>query len=292
MYGSHSKADHGRNINAGYGQGHVYCGKLLVTVKSNEKNPPDGELNQILDYTPKSIESLSLPKTKDYLLFATIYDANMIEQKKSHKQLHFEISLGCNGTAEDGSKSNETDSYRPEKIDTGRKVNHDSEVSTPDASKHRFFSKSHDTSKYCRLNFGQDSETKKPCMHLTSTLPDHEYRIKNRVRIKSIITSLDIDVKRLISVYENTNKENYHIYNSPLKTSSEAKLLSGIKTVVVKAVKKLKDILKGISLKDEHNVNDLDHKLAIKRIKYIVSLLYIFYSFFIYIQSKNLYYNA
>ena len=113
-------------------------------------------------------------------------------------------------------------------------------------------------------------------MHLTSTLSDHEYRIKNRVRIKGIITILDMDVKRLISIYENTNKENHSICNSSLKTSSEFKLLSGIKTVVVKAVKKLKDILKGISLKDEHNVNDLDHKLAIKRIKYIVSfcLLY------------------
>ena len=241
----------------------MYCGQLLVTVKSNEKNPPTGELHKVLDYTPKSTVCLTSTKTKDYLLFGTIYDANMIEQKKSQKQLRFDISLGCNGT-DDTDQSNKTEWYRPEKIDTG------SDGDTSEARSNynimesiKSLRKSDDTSKYCRLNFEQDGKTKKPCMHLTARLPDHEFRIKNRVLITSIITELDkkIKVKRL--KYENKNQN--------IQSKLQPSLLCSIKDVVEKDVKKLHDLLK--SLKDEPNVNDLDHKLRIKRIKCIVSSL-------------------
>ena len=224
----------------------------MITVQAEDNRQagdPTQYLKKTLDYTPR--ETLLPDLTKDYLLFATIYDANMIELKKSYKHLHFEISLGQRGrdpNSEEKSSENlsyVTHSYRPEPITTTDK--HSTGV---------------DTTKYCRLNFGREGDTKKPCMHLSAELPDHEYRIKNRLLIKGIVSNLEIDVKKILAQYENQN---------PLNQTNQENLLKEVKTLIERAVKQLKNTVKGIDLQKKPNVNDLDRKLKIKRIKSIVS---------------------
>ena len=258
LYGSHGKADHAKSINAGYGQGHVYCGKLLVTVQAETTlNDEASQLHKSLDYEPKSSDSLFVPSRQNYLLFATIFDANMIEQKKSYKLLNFEISLGHNGAPEDVKKSKtwQTDSYRPERIE-------------PESGG----GGTGDTSKYCRLNFGMESETKKPCMHLTASLPDHEYRIKNRVQLKNIVTKLETDVKRIINDYENSLLvRRSSSVQQQSSSSKDTQLLVDIKLAVGMATMELKKTLNIINLENALNVNELDRKLMTKRMKLIVS---------------------
>ena len=242
MYGSCTESDNKESINNGYGQGHVYNGKLLIRIKTEQYGyTPLEELHKVQEIeTKEQAHERCQPSTKEFLLFATIFDANMIEFEKSHKHFHFELSIGHKKEGIRGKASWQTDRYKPEEMNKN--------------------------SKYCSLNFKSEGHTHKPCMHLLVTLPDLVFRIKNNILIKKIVLSFEEEVMATLTKFE-------HRTDSKAKTDCRTEL----EKVINSSLSELKEILEEKIQIDSHaNHNKLDVKMKKKRIKLRVSFPFYF----------------
>ncbi|XP_066912889.1 fer-1-like protein 6 isoform X2 [Clytia hemisphaerica] len=236
LYGSCSESDNKESINNGYGQGHMYNGRLLVRITTEQYGyAPLEELHKVQEIETKE-QTRFHHSTKEFLLFATIFDANMIEFEKSHKHFHFELSIGHKREDNRGKASWQTDRYKPEEISNN--------------------------SQYCSLNFNSEGHTHKPCMHLMTTLPDLLFRINNNVLMKKIVMRFEEEVVMALTKFE-------HRTDSKAKTECCTEL----EKIIHSSLNELRGILEEKMQTDSHiNHNKLDVKIKKKRIKLRKSL--------------------
>ncbi|XP_038056596.1 otoferlin-like isoform X3 [Patiria miniata] len=106
LYGSkreYNTVDKTRKLNEGFGEGCMYRGKLLMSLKTEVQ---DGSLESggiRVDVEPTlPISEGAAGRKDDFFFFATIFEANMIDKSAADKPVTFEFSIGNYGNQLDG----------------------------------------------------------------------------------------------------------------------------------------------------------------------------------------------
>ncbi|CRK93099.1 CLUMA_CG006578, isoform A [Clunio marinus] len=115
LYGStrdYSLLDSNSTLNTGLGEGVSYRARLLVAIRTEITDNADisTDKNVELEQTYPISES-SYCKNEEFFLFATIFEASMLDKKTSEKSVHFELSIGNWGNALDGHNESNTHQY-------------------------------------------------------------------------------------------------------------------------------------------------------------------------------------
>ncbi|XP_065669780.1 otoferlin isoform X6 [Hydra vulgaris] len=95
LYGSTTDFERHEYMNQGFSKGNSYRGRVLIEIQSNRLE----NLNSSDMKICKNVESYVEEKLKreNFLLFATFYEASMLEEKHKGKEICFEVSIGSCG---------------------------------------------------------------------------------------------------------------------------------------------------------------------------------------------------
>ncbi|XP_077301198.1 ferlin family C2 domain-containing myoferlin misfire [Arctopsyche grandis] len=163
LYGSprdYTLLDQHADLNAGLGEGVSYRARVLLSVRT--------ELTENPDAIPANVEVEPCPPPPDYcfaneeefLLFATVLDATMIDKNLCEKPISFELSIGNFGNVIDGYNHSTRSSSQTHEID------HRTSVTPP------MKAVSHD-----RMHYYIPYFDRKPCMCVKSKWPNHLRRM-------------------------------------------------------------------------------------------------------------------
>ncbi|CAG2103855.1 unnamed protein product, partial [Medioppia subpectinata] len=212
-------------LNDGFSEGIMYRGRILMAIhteilESVEANiagvnvEPTQPLNEIKLYSRNNYG-----KTEEFLLFASIFESNMIDKKYADKPLHYEISIGNDGIQEDDSNQDLTASTYEHFDDkslycANNSNNNNNNNCSEKQNLLSFVSQQYNYDMRSttspirpvmtdRQYYHLPIEAEKPCLYLKSSLPDHRRRAYNCNIIEKIGLNLEIgllDVQEMIRV--------------------------------------------------------------------------------------------
>ncbi|XP_071807797.1 otoferlin-like isoform X5 [Asterias amurensis] len=205
LYGSkreYNTVDKTRKLNEGFGEGCMYRGRVLLSLKTEVQ---DGSLETggiRVDVEPTLPISEGAAGRKDeYFFFASLFEANMIEKSVAEKPVSFEITIGNNGNLLDGrnlhAKVTSVDSddeeqqliAAPDADDTSQSLSMIPPIQPLTTDKSYY---------YLPL------DENKPCVYLRFTTEDHRRRLYNQNILLKIADKLD---EGLAEVSEKIAKE-------------------------------------------------------------------------------------
>ncbi|KAF2368428.1 C2 domain [Trinorchestia longiramus] len=105
LYGSTrdgSVMDEHAALNAGMGEGIAYRGRLLLSVRCQITEHLDVAPSEVEVENTMPIQESNYGKNEEFLLFACLHEATMIERRVADKQVTFELSIGNAGNSFDG----------------------------------------------------------------------------------------------------------------------------------------------------------------------------------------------
>ncbi|XP_047040376.1 otoferlin-like [Helicoverpa zea] len=181
MYGStrdYSLLDQHAGLNMGMGEGVSYRGRILISIRTEIIDSLECPASDIEVEPIPPINEQSFEKNEEFFLFASIFEANMIDKRLTDKPLQFELSIGNSGNSLDGhhesvKRPQDLDAELDEiSADTGywQSTTHPTKASSTDKT-------------YYYLPYWDH----KQCMHVRSIWPDHRRRMYNSNLIAKII---------------------------------------------------------------------------------------------------------
>ena len=197
FYGSSHDFEKWAYMNEGFARGNSFRGRLLVyiTCENLEKESikDEGKVTK-LNLNEKKI---SFGSPSEYLLYATIYDASMIDRTFGGKPVMFEFTIGSCGheTADHGSQ-NVPVAARSSNVNGSRESllqqNEDDKYSMhtigdPLPFTIPLIAQVSPSRMFCHLNFGSE----KPCIFLNFYNNDETCRIYNKIMLQKILYKLE-----------------------------------------------------------------------------------------------------
>lgn len=186
LYGStrdYSLLDQHSTLNTGLGEGVSYRARLLIAIRTEILDNVDimiSEKNVELLPTHPITES-SYSRTEEFFMFASIFEASMIDKKVSDKTCYFELSMGNAGNSLDGHNESFTSCDDEDgKLET---IDCTSFSSTTTACKPI----SHD-----RFHYYLPYWDYKPCIDVRCTQPDMRRRMYNTNMIAKIVEQMEV----------------------------------------------------------------------------------------------------
>ncbi|XP_063373180.1 otoferlin-like [Cydia amplana] len=188
LYGStrdYSLLDQHASLNMGMGEGVSYRARILVSIRTEITDsvecPPASDVE--VEIMPP-ISDGTFGKNEEFFLFASVYDANMIDKRLTDKPIQFELSIGNSGNSLDGHSESvrrpqdlESDELDEMSADTGYW-----QSTTPPTKA----SASNDKNYYYLPYWDH-----KQCMHVRSIWPDHRRRMYNSNMICNIVEKFE-----------------------------------------------------------------------------------------------------
>ncbi|XP_026730449.1 otoferlin-like isoform X2 [Trichoplusia ni] len=185
MYGStrdYSLLDQHAGLNMGMGEGVSYRGRILISIRTEITDSIECPASEVEVEPIPPINEPSFEKNEEFFLFASIFEANMIDKRLTDKPLQFELSIGNSGNSLDGHNESVK---RPHDLDAELdEISADTGYwqSTTQATK-----ASSNDKNYYYLPFWDH----KQCMHVRSIWPDHRRRMYNSNLIANIIEKFE-----------------------------------------------------------------------------------------------------
>ncbi|XP_030026974.2 otoferlin [Manduca sexta] len=216
MYGStrdFSLLDQHANLNMGMGEGVSYRARLLVSIRTEITENLDCPASDVeVEPIPPILDS-SFQKHEEFFLFASIFEANMIDKRLVDKPLQFELSIGNSGNNLDGHHESvrraldlDYECLDEVSADTGYWQSTTQPSKAASTDKNYYYLPYWDT---------------KQCMHVRSIWPDHRRRMYNSNLIANIIEKYEESLSEAQAVIENqVASDNSGVMS--LKTALEA----------------------------------------------------------------------
>ncbi|KAI8430628.1 hypothetical protein MSG28_000832 [Choristoneura fumiferana] len=187
LYGStrdYSLLDQHASLNMGMGEGVSYRARILISIRTEITDNMECPASDVeVEIVPPITES-TFGKNEEFFLFASIFDANMIDKRLTDKPIQFELSIGNSGNSLDGHSDSvrrpqdlESDELDEMSADTGYWQ------STTAATKASSLS----DKSYYYLPYWDH----KQCMHVRSIWPDHRRRMYNSNLIANVIEKFE-----------------------------------------------------------------------------------------------------
>ncbi|XP_068632419.1 otoferlin-like [Battus philenor] len=184
LYGStrdYSIIDQHSNLNTGMGEGVSYRARVLISIRTEIMDSIDSPASEVEVEPIVPITDSSFEKNEEFFLFASVFDANMIDKRLVDKPLQFELSIGNSGNSLDGHNESVK---RPQDLEDLDNLNADTgywqSVTQPtkaiSADKHYYY-----------LPYWDH----KQCMHVRSIWPDHRRRMYNSNMIAKIVEKFE-----------------------------------------------------------------------------------------------------
>ncbi|XP_050710389.1 otoferlin-like isoform X3 [Eriocheir sinensis] len=200
LYGSTrggSVMDEHSALNAGLGEGIAYRGRLFMALRCQITDQLDVAPSEVEVENTLPIQEGNYGKSEDFLLFALVQEATMIEKRVSDKPVTFELSIGNAGNSLDGwssvkpsSDDEESDGESgPESITADTTTWHSM---TPPAKPMT------NDKLYYFLPFWDD----KPCLYVRTPFQDHRRRLYNANIIDGIAVRLEEGLAEVSSLLE------------------------------------------------------------------------------------------
>ncbi|KAJ0183679.1 hypothetical protein K1T71_000102 [Dendrolimus kikuchii] len=182
LYGStrdYSLLDQHASLNLGMGEGVSYRARLLISIRTEITDTMECPASEVEIEPIPPMHEASFEKNEEFFLFASVFDANMIDKRLTDKPLQFELSIGNSGNALDGHNESVR---RPQDLDS-EELN-DLSADTGYWQSTTWPTKAASTDKnYYYLPYWDH----KQCMHIRSIWPDHRRRMYNSNVIATII---------------------------------------------------------------------------------------------------------
>ncbi|CAH0402078.1 unnamed protein product [Chilo suppressalis] len=186
LYGStrdYSLLDQHASLNMGMGEGVSYRARVLISIRTEITDNIECPASEVEVEPVPPISEPSFEKNEEFFLFASVFDANMIDKRLVDRPIQFELSIGNAGNSLDGHNESvkrpqdlETDELDELAADTGYWQ------STTTATK----ATSNDKNYYYLPYWDH-----KQCMHVRSIWPDHRRRMYNSNMIENIIEKFE-----------------------------------------------------------------------------------------------------
>ncbi|KAJ2954509.1 hypothetical protein O0L34_g2790 [Tuta absoluta] len=186
LYGStrdYSLIDQHANLNMGMGEGVSYRARILISIRTEITDSMECPASEVEVEPVPPITDSSFGKNQEFFLFASVFDANMIDKRLTDKPLHFELSIGNAGNCLDGhneSVKRPQDLEVEELDDLSADTGYWQSVTQP--------TKASSSDKTCYYLPYWDH---KQCMHVRSIWPDHRRRMYNSNMIAKIIDTFE-----------------------------------------------------------------------------------------------------
>ncbi|XP_069993363.1 otoferlin-like isoform X1 [Penaeus vannamei] len=199
MYGSTrdgSVMDENSALNAGLGEGIAYRGRVLISVRCQITDQLDVAPSEVEVENTLPIQESNYGKMEEFLMFASVQEATMIDRKVCDKPLSFELSLGNAGNSLDGCSTTRPSSEEESDGESGpESVVGESSMwhSTTPPMKPMTNDKI-----YYFLPFWDD----KPCLYIRSFFQDHRRRLYNSNAIAGIATKLEEGLSEVSGLME------------------------------------------------------------------------------------------
>nr|XP_013189195.1 unnamed protein product [Amyelois transitella] len=185
LYGStrdYSLIDQHANLNMGMGEGVAYRGRILISIRTEITDSLECPASEVEVEPITELSEPNFEKNEEFFLFASIFDANMIDKRLVDKPLQFELSIGNAGNMLDGysesvKKPQDLDVADEDMVaDTGywQSVTQATKATSSDKA-------------YYYLPYWDS----KQCMHVRSIWPDHRRRMYNSNLISNIIEKFE-----------------------------------------------------------------------------------------------------
>ncbi|CAH0716714.1 unnamed protein product, partial [Brenthis ino] len=182
LYGStrdYSLLDQHANLNMGMGEGVSYRARVLVSIRTEIMDSIECPASEVEIEPVVPINETSFEKNEEFFLFASVYEANMIDKKLTDKPIQFELSIGNAGNSMDGhnesvKRPHDLDAIEMDELsaDTGYWQSTTFPLKAVSSDKYYYYLPYWDT---------------KQCMHVRSIWPDHRRRLYNSNLISCII---------------------------------------------------------------------------------------------------------
>ncbi|XP_052752524.1 otoferlin-like isoform X2 [Galleria mellonella] len=220
LYGStrdYSLIDQHANLNVGMGEGVSYRARILISIRTEILDNMECPASEVQVEPILAITESSFEKNEEFFLFASIFDANMIDKRLTDKPLQFELSIGNAGNSLDGHNESvkrpqdlEAEELNDMSPDTGywQSVTHPTKATSSD--KHYYY-----------LPYWDN----KQCMHVRSIWPDHRRRMYNSNLIDRIIEKFEeglSDIQMAIETDFGPDNNCVAALKSVLETTSNA----------------------------------------------------------------------
>lgn len=152
-------------LNEGILEGVSYRGKLLLEISTEIINPSESCQTKSVktEKIGENLDNFGL-KTNDFVLFASIFEASMINKKYGGKKISFEISMGNYGNTLDSYDKSITDHFS---------------VTSPMKSQN------------CEGNFYLPLKENKPCIFLSAKFPDAQFRMFSKNMLRRVIDTIE-----------------------------------------------------------------------------------------------------
>ncbi|XP_053624309.1 otoferlin-like isoform X2 [Plodia interpunctella] len=186
LYGStrdYSLIDQHANLNMGMGEGVAYRARILLSIRTEITDNLECPASEVEVEPITAISEPNFEKNEEFFLFASVFDANMIDKRLTDKPIQFELSIGNAGNTLDGYSESvkraqdlEVTDDNELTADTGywQSVTHPTKATSSDKN-------------YYYLPYWDH----KQCMHVRSIWPDHRRRMYNSNLISNIIEKFE-----------------------------------------------------------------------------------------------------
>ncbi|XP_076068132.1 otoferlin-like isoform X2 [Oratosquilla oratoria] len=189
LYGSTRDAsliDEHAALNAGLGEGIAYRGRILLSVRCHITEQIDVAPSEVEVENTLPIQEGNYGKNEEFILFASIHEATMIERRVADKPVFFELSMGNAGNSLDGSSSNRPSSDEESEEESEGPDSVASETSMWQSTTPPMKPMTNDRIYYF-LPYWDD----KPCLYVRSSWQDHRRRLYNSNIIHRIAEKLE-----------------------------------------------------------------------------------------------------
>ncbi|RWS06883.1 otoferlin-like isoform X3, partial [Dinothrombium tinctorium] len=183
-------------LNDGFCEGVSYRGRILISIATQILDSIDNNLADISVEPILPINELAFGRNEEFLLFATIFESNMIDRKYGEKLISYEITIGNDGSVDENPSDyldiaeESSVSEREEKVSL-------IPVSPLLRSNHEMRSRTNSFRPMIsdRQYYHLPIEQEKPCLYVKSTWPDYRRRLYNSNIITRIAYNLEIGLK-------------------------------------------------------------------------------------------------
>ncbi|XP_064096144.1 otoferlin-like isoform X4 [Macrobrachium nipponense] len=199
LYGSTrdgSVMDEHASLNAGLGEGIAYRGRILLSVRCQITDQLDVAPSEVEVENTLPIQESNYGKSEEFLLFASVHEATMVEKRVSDKPVSFELSIGNAGNSLDGSSTARPSSDEESDGDSGPE-SVVAEASMWQSTTPPMKPMTNDKTYYF-LPFWDD----KPCLYVRSFFQDHRRRLFNSNVIAAIAIKLEEGLSEVSSLLE------------------------------------------------------------------------------------------
>ncbi|KAG0710969.1 Otoferlin [Chionoecetes opilio] len=189
LYGSTrggSVMDEHSALNAGLGEGIAYRGRLLLALRCQITDQLDVAPSEVEVENTLPIQEGNYGKSEDFLLYALIQEATMVEKKVSDKPVTFELSVGNAGNSLDGWSS-----AKPSSDDEDSEGESGPESVTADTTTWHSMTQPVKPMTNDKLYYFLPFWDDKPCLYVRTPFQDHRRRLYNSNIIDGLAVKLE-----------------------------------------------------------------------------------------------------